>query len=83
MTTKMSHTTTAAAAALETALNSVKNGDAVEVAEMLIMLSAGFLRALCGDEYVRGFLESGLLDMDKPPVLKVHMVTKNTTGTKH
>lgn len=83
--TDVNKTTQAAGAALEGALNAVGDGegatadDAVEVACKLIMLSSGFLRAVCGDEYVRGFLEEGLRDLDKPPILAVVKVTKKQT----
>lgn len=79
MTDKMNPTTLAAAAALEAALNSVENAEAVELASMLIMLSAGFLRAVCGDEYTRGFLEEGIRDIDKPAIMKVVQIRKSQT----
>lgn len=79
MTKELSPVTQAAAAALEAALNHVKNDEAVDVASMLIMLSTGFMRAVCGDEYVRGFLEEGLRDLDKPPIVQIIPVRKKST----
>lgn len=87
MTNKLTPPQNAAAVALEAALNSVENGEAVEVAKLLVMLSAGFLRAVCGDDHVRGFLEDGLRELDKPPILRVVTIpipgTGTGSGTKH
>lgn len=84
MTNKLTPPQNAAAVALEDALNSVENGEAVEVAKLLVMLSTGFLRAVCGDDHVKGFLEDGLREMDKPPILRVITVPMaGPKGTKH
>lgn len=81
MTKTQSTPTQIAAAALEQALNSVPTGEAIEVAEMLVVLSTAFLRGLSTPEYVRGFLEEGIRDLDRPPILKVICV--KAPGTKH
>lgn len=81
MTNELTPPQNAAAVALEAALNSVENGEAVEVAKLLIMLSTGFLRAVCGADHVKGFLEDGLRDLDNPPILKVITIPIPGTGT--
>jgi hypothetical protein len=84
MSEELKATTLAAAKALEAALNEVENDQAIEVASMLIMLTSGFLRAVAGAEWVKGFLEDGVRDMDKPPILKVvALPMAGAKGTKH
>lgn len=84
MTEELKPATLAAAKALEAALNSVDNDQAIEVASMLIMLSAGFLRAVAGADWVKGFLEDGVRDMDKAPIMKVIAVPMaGPKGTRH
>lgn len=72
MSKRLTETTLAAAKALEDALNSVPNGQAVDVATGLIMLSAGFLKAVAGDDFVKGFLEEALRDVDQSPIIMVY-----------
>lgn len=81
MTNELTPPQNAAAVALEAALNSVENNEAIEVASLLIMLSAGFLRAVAGEEWIKGFLADGIRDMDKPPILKVVTIPIPGTGT--
>jgi len=73
-----------AGAALENALNSTSSPtEAVEVAEMFVTLGVAFLRSVCGEEYAKGMLEAGLVDLERPSVLKVVRVEMPGSGTKH
>lgn len=79
-----SNATTIAGAALENALNSASSPtEAVEVAEMFVTLGVAFLRGICGDEYAKELLEAGIVDLQRPSIVKVIRVHMPEPGTKH
>jgi hypothetical protein len=84
MSKDYTNATKLAGMALENALNSASsNTEAVEVAEMFVTLGTAFLRSVCGEEYAKAILEAGLVDMERPSVLKVVRVEMPGPGTKH
>lgn len=86
MSNDYSNATKIAGMALENALNSASSQtEAVEVAEMFVTLGVAFLRSVCGDEYAKQLLEAGIVDLQRPSVLKVVKIeiSGSGPGTKH
>ena len=49
----------------------MKPDDAREYLEMLGCAAVHFMRASFGDEYVRGWLDHALSDLDRPPLMEL------------
>lgn len=84
MSNDFNNATKIAGMALENALNSTSSPlESVEVAEMFVTLGVAFLRSVCGDEYAKELLEAGIVDLQRPSVLKVVKIEMPEPGTKH